>query len=113
MTIDTGDDPAVVGAPHSRNTVPIATLTGLNDPAAMAFAPNGSLYVIDGASVREFAPGATTPTATLTGLSNPSALAFDSGGDLYVANEANNTISLVTPAVVVTKSTGPMGSRPK
>ena len=67
----------------------MATLTGLNGPDALAFGPNGNLYVANDQSVgtvSEFAPGATAPTVTLTGLDYPQALAFDASGSLYVAN---------------------------
>ena len=70
------------------STTPSATLTGLNDPDALAFDASGNLYVANtgGNTVSEFAPGSTTPTATLTGLNDPYALAFDASGNLYVAN---------------------------
>ena len=54
------------------STTPTATLTGLNDPDALAFDSSGNLYVANyggNGTVSEFAPGSTTPTATLTGLS--------------------------------------------
>ena len=78
------------------STTPTATLTGLNNPNALAFDASGNLYVANdgnGTTVSEFAPGSTTPTATLTGLSDPRALAFDSSGNLYVANQGNGTVS--------------------
>ena len=52
------------------STTPTATLTGLNDPDALAFDSSGNLYVANDGNdtVSEFAPGSTTPTATLTGL---------------------------------------------
>ena len=54
-------------------TTPTATLTGLNDPAALAFDSSGNLFVANwgsrhGERVRS---GSTTPTATLTGLDDP------------------------------------------
>ena len=55
------------------STTPTATLTGLNDPEALAFDSSGNLYVANTGNntVSEFAPGSTTPTATLTGLTVP------------------------------------------
>jgi hypothetical protein len=83
-------------------TTPTATLTGLDEPCALAFDASGNLYVAnegnDGTyGVSKFAPWATRPTATLTGLDGPSALAFDANGDLYVANDGNNTVSKFAP----------------
>ena len=83
-----------VFAPGS--TTPTATLTGLNNPFALAFDSSGNLYVVNydnngNSIVSKFAPGSTTPTATLTGLNNPFALAFDSSGNLYVANDTATT----------------------
>ena len=64
-----GNDTVSEFAPGS--TTPTATLTGLNDPDALAFDSSGNLYVANWrrhGTVSEFAPGSTTPTATLTGL---------------------------------------------
>ncbi len=93
-----GDATVSVFAPGS--TTPTSTLTGLNDPAALAFDAEGNLYVANAGatatdgSVSVFAPGSTTPTSTLMGLSDPTALAFDAHGTLYVANTLTTTISV-------------------
>ena len=69
------------------STTPTATLTGLQNPQALAFDGSGNLYVANvyGNSVSEFAAGSTTPTATLNGVTFPCGLAFDPSGNLYVA----------------------------
>ena len=51
-------------------TSPVATLTGLNAPRALAFDSSGNLYVANfsatNGTLSKFAPGATTPSATLS-----------------------------------------------
>ena len=49
------------------STTPTATLTGLDNPIALAFDGNGKLYVANEGNntVSEFNPGSTTPNATL------------------------------------------------
>jgi sugar lactone lactonase YvrE len=90
---------------------PSRTLTGLNNPRALAFDAQGNLYVANAGSSRD--PGTTVSvfdshghlTATLTGLDGPSALAFDARGDLYVANFNNGTVSEFTPNSTTPKAT--------
>ncbi len=101
-----------------------ATLSGLDGPDPLAFAPNGNLFVGNfgnqgnptGTSVSMFVPGAVTPSATLTGVNSPAALAFDRQGNLYVANwgsailtpfafTAGTTVSVFAPG-----STSPTGA---
>ena len=93
LAIDTSSNPAVVGR---VSTTPSATLTGLNDPANLAFDARGNLFVANDTTVSVFAPGSTTPTATLTGLNNPDGLAFDAQGNVYVANFDGTTVSVFT-----------------
>ena len=47
VNIDTSANPALVGGSYREpmSTTPTATLTGLNDPVAMAFDSSGNLYV--------------------------------------------------------------------
>jgi hypothetical protein len=89
MSIATGSRPAVVGAFPVLGRTPSATLTGLNDPNALAFDASGNLFVTIqlGRRVFEFAPGSTAPTAEIPGkLLGPfSALAFDGSGNLFFA----------------------------
>ena len=93
VNIDTSSNPAIVGAVrHEMSAMPVATLSGLNHPSAMAVDPSGNLYVTNSDNngngiVSEFAPGSTTPTATLAGLDGPGTMAVDSNGNLFVANQ--------------------------
>ena len=103
---DFGDH--VVKVYYPASSVLFFTITGLNQPQAMAFDSSGNLYVADlsGGVVYKFAAQpnstdqpvvATTPTGTLTGVASPWALAFDSSGNLYVASGLpGNGVSPVT-----------------
>ena len=86
VNIATGADPAVVGEAPVLGATPATTLSGLNQPQALAFDGSGNLFVanISGGTVSEFAQGSTTATATLGGLSGPNGLAFDGSGNLFV-----------------------------
>jgi hypothetical protein len=118
IDIDTSANPAVVGAQRQLSTTPTATLTGLNQPMAMAFDGSGNLYVAsqDNDTVNEFAPGSTTPSATLTGVNGPWGMAFDNAGNLYVANYGGGTGTTVskfapgcaTPTATLTGLDGPV-----
>ena len=92
------------------STTPTTTLTGLDNPRALAFDSNGNLYVanyVASGTVSKFAPGSTTPTATLTGLNEPIALAFDSHGNLYAANYvASGTASEFAPGSTTSPTAG-------
>ena len=101
VNIDTSSSPAIVGATEPSPVVPAVTLTGLSEPALMAFDSSGDLFVSNAGggsstTVSEFAPGSSTPTATLTGLSGPTGMVFDSSGDLYVANFGGGSGSTVS-----------------
>ena len=65
ISLDASANPAVVGRSARLSATPTATLTGLNNPFALAFSPAGSLYVTNGlgSTVSEFNPGAVTPSA--------------------------------------------------
>ena len=83
------------------------TLTGLNQPDAMAFDSSGDLFVTNsgGNTVTEYAPGSDTPSAILNGLLGPDALAFDSSGNLYVANYDGTTVSKFSPGSLTPSAT--------
>jgi sugar lactone lactonase YvrE len=72
-------------------------------PDALAFAPNGDLYVgnYGNNTVSKVTPDGVVTTFVASGLDGPVALAFDSSGNLYVANYNNSTISKVAPDGVV------------
>ncbi|OYW70799.1 MAG: hypothetical protein B7Z37_29600 [Verrucomicrobia bacterium 12-59-8] len=103
---------------------PSATLTGLNEPNALAFDSAGNLFVANQPSalafdsagnlyvanfpadtVSKFAPGATTPSVTLTGLNLPYRLAIDSSDNLYVANYGGTTVSKFAPGATTPSAT--------
>ena len=105
IVINTGPAPAVVVGARRAGlpSTPSATLTGLNQPNALAFDGSGNLFVANrgfhsrGTTVSEFAPGSIIPTATLTGLNGPAALASDARGNLFVANGNGTTVSEFAP----------------
>ncbi len=99
VQVNTSNNPAFVGAKPIVGGPPRATLTGVQDPAAMAFDAQGNLYVAEPtqAAVQVFAPGSTTPTLTLTGLQSPDALALDTHGNLFVADEVANAVYMFSP----------------
>jgi sugar lactone lactonase YvrE len=95
-----GATPAVIGArPSPPSTTPTSSLTGLNNPGAIATDSGGNVYVADFTDdvVRVYAPGSNTPSRTLTGLSQPTAMVLDASGTLYVANGGGTTISVFSP----------------
>ena len=105
VNIDTSSDPALVGAQHSVETAPSATLTGITWGGTLAVDASGDLFVADGSgNVIEFLPGTTTPAATLTGLSDPFALAV-AGDNLFVANAGNDTVSEFAPGATTPTTT--------
>jgi len=80
----------------SKGILPPAFLSGLNHPIDMAVDRNGNLFVGDGVSIKEFAPGSTVPTRTLTGLkSGAGDLVFDQMGNLYVCD--GSVVSVFAP----------------
>ncbi|HVS06296.1 MAG TPA: hypothetical protein VHK65_09055 [Candidatus Dormibacteraeota bacterium] len=89
-----------------------ATATDLVRPAAMAVAPNGTLYFIDGNRVRKITGRDTVQTIAGTGdsgdggdggpalsaqLNSPKALAIDPDGDVFIADTGNNRVREVDP----------------
>jgi hypothetical protein len=110
VNIDTGANPAWVGALPSLSTTPTATLTGMEMPDCLVFDSRGNLYAANlngnrGTTVSKFAPGATTPTATLSGLDIPYTMAIDSSDNLYVSNWANSTVSKFVPGATTPTAT--------
>jgi len=96
-----------------------------NEPAGIAVAANGTVYVADSANhairtiatnglVTTFAgqlgvPGSQNATGTNAQFNYPSGLAFDSGGNLLVTDTGNATIRKITPAGSVTTIAGVAG----
>ena len=73
--------------------------TGLPGPEALAFGPNGDLYVannFDG--VEEVSPsGKVTEIANGSAFDDPRGIAIDKNGIIYVANSGNGTVVEVAP----------------
>jgi len=71
---------------------------------AMAFDPNGNLFISSCGKVLKFSAaslaassGALVASATLTGFNHPTGLAFDKAGNLYVADDAAQRILKFAP----------------
>ncbi len=87
----------------------ITALESLEDPAALAFDPAGTLYLADndlntisvlssagGTFFGQSVPSDVLTTVISTGLDQPDGLAIQGGG-LFVSNSGNNTVSVITP----------------
>jgi sugar lactone lactonase YvrE len=75
--------------------VPNRILHGIGDGNPMVVDGADNLYVGVGASIRVYAPGATSPTRSITdGVTFASVLIFDRSGNLYVANGVNSPFSI-------------------
>lgn len=70
------------------------TYTGFNAPEAIAFNPQGHLFVAEaGGAIRQLLKGSNTPEAgSYAIVPTPKGLAVDSAGDLYVASNAGSLI---------------------
>lgn len=96
-----------------------------NSPAAVALAPDGSLYVADSDNhlIRKISPSGRV--STVAGLTNeegasdgagkqarfsaPQGLTVDSAGAVYVADTGNETLRKITPAGLVSTVAGQAG----
>ena len=68
-------------------------VSGLNNPAGLAFDESGNLYVANsGAGTILRFDGSGTASVFASGLNNPGGLAFDNNGNLYVASQNDGTI---------------------
>ncbi len=74
----------------------------LNQPWAVAYAPDGSLFIADTGNnrIRKVSPKGVISTIAGTGdasaLSSPSSIALDAAGDLYIADTGNNRVMLLS-----------------
>jgi sugar lactone lactonase YvrE len=82
-------------------TAPIATITtGINAPSAVAFAPNGTLFVANqgNSTVTAYAPPYTNAPVTIsTGVKHPVSLAVDAQNEVVVANSAGANVTIYPP----------------
>jgi len=91
-----------------------------NQPAGVALAPDGTLYVGDAGNhaIRKITPagvvttlaggsvGSADGTGTAAKFESPGALALDTQGNIYVADGGNFYVRKITPQGVVTTLTG-------
>lgn len=107
------------GASEPSGTIPLAAAA----PAAIAFAPNGTIYVTHisggpGGKLSIIAPGgsydATHRPPTVTVGNTPNSLAVAANGTVYVANLADDTVSVLAPGAELDQRppTIAVGSRP-
>jgi hypothetical protein len=104
----------------------VTTVSGLI-PGALAFAPDGTLYVIDEGHqrVRRVDSATSVPTVAGTGtvgfggdggpgtsakLDDPSSLATDDSGNLYIADYGNNRVRKLTPGGTISTFAGDGGA---
>lgn len=106
---------AGVGSPGYSGDGGLAANAQFNQPAAVALAADGTVYVADRNNhvIRKFLVGGTISTvagigtsgwsgdngpATAAQLAAPAGVAVDSSGNLYIADTNNNRIRMVTAA---------------
>ncbi len=82
-------------------SAPSATITaGISNPSAVAFAPNGTLFVANAGSnaVLAFAaPYTGTPTTLANGITAPAALATDASSNVFVSSAAAGATKFYAP----------------
>jgi len=84
---------------------PTTNMVYVVDSGSAQGAPNGTLFVVDGAS--------NSIVSTLPGLSRPAAVAVDSGTDtVYIANADSNTVSVLSGISNAIVATVPVGLSP-
>ena len=105
----------VAGGERYANSPALQVSVGL--ARGIAYAPNGTVYVVSGNQIEQFNPATGTittvagngaagflgdgGTSTSAELSGPSGVAVDSVGNLYIADAGNNLIRKVTEATGV------------
>jgi len=105
----------------------LASATTLVHPLALAFGPNGEMYISEGHRVRkvgrdqrivtvagtgEAGLGGDGGPATLAKLNLPQGLAVDSAGNVYIADTLNNRVRRVAPdgTIITVAGTGTAGA---
>jgi prepilin-type processing-associated H-X9-DG protein len=101
------------GAGTVVKVTPTGTVTtlasGFSTPKGLTIDAAGNLYIANetgSSAVSRVTPtGAVSTFVSGSGLSAPIGVAFDSSGNLYVLNNSTNTITKVTPNVVLLSGT--------
>lgn len=83
--------------------------TALGQPTAMAFGPDGILYITDTPNNRvvSYNPNTGVNGIRATGLNAPAGIAVDSANNLYVANQGAGNVLVFSPTGVLTATLTP------
>jgi len=77
-----------------------ATAASLNNPQAVVFAPDGTIFFTDSGNdrIRKIRPDGIIETVPAGALREPTGLALDASGNLYVSEPDSGTVYRITPA---------------
>jgi sugar lactone lactonase YvrE len=98
-----GSDNVSIYPPGSNaNVSPVATITNISEPQAIAIGSDGTVFVADGGgtdrgSISVFFPASGGKGTIVSGIDDPSGLATDHDGNLYVINSGNQSITVYGP----------------
>src|SRR4029079_7296383 len=85
LAVSAGGTTQGIGVPHGVRVAAFAS--GLSHPTAMAYGPDGRIYVTqDGGTLVAIRPGTRKPAVLVRGLRTPLGLAWR-GGELFVSEQ--------------------------